>query len=124
MTIRLKAQYPIGPGVAVYKVETPLLAHQLLKQLGLWEDFKTDSKGFSDVADQMPSFLALYKRTGLFALVHFRVLWNDENPGWALFIVYDDDKETIARDFANALYDKVSAELVAEPDVHIHIQRN
>jgi hypothetical protein len=123
MKIKLEAQYPLGPDIAVYKTDRPGVAHQLLRRVGLWENFKADSKGFSDVADQMPSFLALYQTTGLFALVHFRVLWNYENPGWALFIVYEEGKETLARQFANSVYDRIAAELVAEPDAHIHIQK-
>jgi hypothetical protein len=123
MSQKLKAQYPLGEGIAVYKVENPAHAHQLFKRFGLWESFKADSGPFNDVEDQEPAFLGLYRRNNLFVLVHFRLLWNDQNPGWALFIVFDSIQETLAEQFANALFDKVAAKLLAEPDTHIHIQK-
>jgi hypothetical protein len=126
MMIKLQAQYPLGPGIAVYKTDRPGVAHALFERFGFWEQFKEDVELFKEVVDaQEPSFLALYHQKNIFTLVHFRVLPNNENPGWTLFVVYEhSDKKELAERFVNSVYDRTAAELTAEPDVHIHIQKN
>jgi hypothetical protein len=114
-------QHPLGPGVTVYHTTNSRVTHGILKVLGLWDRFSEDLKVFYDVIEQDPSFLALYERRNTFALIHFRA---PQNEGWGLFVVYEDDKKTLTAQFVDAVYDRTSAELLAETDVHIHIQKN